>query len=446
MIEIRCYHTLEEAAPYRQAINALNLASARPDPFSTFEFYENHLRYSPPLPAVEHSRLWLLLAFSGEELVGYAALKHGVHRVLGLRAAKVDWLTAHEADRPHLVARAEQAGPVGAALYAYLLGRKNEWSLLEFQQQDATSSLLSPPAGATSHGCRFLQWINPVNGTIPVRWRSTAEYFAALSKKSRSNVSRQMRSLLAAGEVQVLTSADPQALPTLFELCRSIEPHSWKSRTDASVGGERQPVEYYTGLMDPAQPMRLVIQVLLLNGVPVAGLINGAFNGGLYALHIVHDGRLDRLAPGSAILLMGVRLAIEGGYAFFNLLRGSGYYKARWLAQLTDTRSLQIYRVGTPFFWRRALGDARRRWSGTAVAKAGVLFNPERRELGAPAQEGAASAWLPGPEERAEQAGRVAQALRGPGEMLSARQLAAVLPFATQRPAPPAAECAVANG
>lgn len=434
MIEIRCCHNLMDAATLRQEINAVNLASVRPDPFSTFEFYENFLRHGEWPAGIKSPRLWLLLAFRDGELIGYAALKRSVHWVLGLRAAKLDWLTAYAVDRPHVVARSGQAGPVAAALYAYLLERKQEWSLLEFQQQEPGSPL-RPPTTTAAGALRFRDWPNMANGTIPIRWNSTAEYFAALSKKARSNVSRQMRTLMAAGEVQVLTSSDPRVLPALFELYRGIEPHSWKAQANAAIGRNRQSVAYHTGLMDPAQPMRLVIQLLLLDGRPIGGLICGAYGRGLYALHIVYDERQARLAPGSAILLMGVRLAIEGRYDFFNLLHGFGYYKERWLAEMSEFRSLQVYRIATPFFWRRVLGDAMRRCLGRAEKPAALLFNPARRDPASPGTEAAAPAVDPG--ERVRHAALVERALRGSGEFLSALQLAAVLPFETQRKAGP---------
>lgn len=435
MIEIRCFHDLSEAKPFRDAMNAVNLACVRPDPFATFEFYDNYLRNAELFPAEGSPRLWLLLAFSEDRLVGYLALKQRLHRVLGLRAVKLDLMSDFVADRPHLVARSEHERPVSAAIYAYLLSRKKEWSLVEFQQQDAASPLLPPPAEASSGICQFRQWPNPPNGTISVRWNSVAAYFAALSKKARSNVSRQMRALLAAGEAQVLTSSDPQTIAPLLELYRSIEPHSWKAQAGVAISLDRQSVDYYAGLMDPTQPMRVWIQVLLLDGIPIAGLISGAFGKGLHALHIVYDDRLARLGPGSAILLMGVRLAIEGGYEFFNLLRGFGYYKARWLAQMTETQSLQIYRIGTPFFWRRVLGDVRRRWFGNTDSNETALSNPARLELekAEPAHTDASLACLASPQERERYATLIAQVRGGRGEFLSASALAAAMPFETQR-------------
>ena len=86
-----------------------------------------------------------------------------------------------------------------------------------------------------------------------------------------------MRTLLAAGDVQLLTSSDPETLAPLFELYRSVEAHSWKARSDVAFAGRNRWIEYYRGLMDVGQPMRVAIHVLLLDGVPIAGLITGAF-------------------------------------------------------------------------------------------------------------------------------------------------------------------------
>ncbi len=447
MIEVRCLHDLRDAEPFRDAMHALNLASARPDPFATFEFYANHLRNGIPNPATV--QLWLLLAFSEDRLVGYLALKLRRLRVFGLPAAKLELLTAFKADRPHLIVAGEARAAVQAAIYDYIFGRRREWSLLEFAQQDAASTLLPLPAQATSDGYACQQWPNLENGSIAVRWDSSTAYFSALSGKFRRSVSRQMRTLLAAGDVQLLTSAEPETLPPLLELYRSIEAHSWKARTDVAFEGVDQRIEFYRELMEPGQPMRITIHVLLLDGMPIAGLITGVFAGGLYALQMAYDDRYGRLAPGSALMLMGMRLAIEGGYRFLNLLQGFGYYKTRWLAHMTGTQSLQIYRTGSLFYWRRVLGDARRRWFGAAPVDEAPLSNPSRRAIagtaGTEAIESRAQRMISG--EHARCADLIARVKRGRGEFLSSQQLVAALPFAadatparttTQQPAPTA--------
>ena len=437
MIEVRCFGSLEEAAFLREDVNALNRAGTRPDPFSTFEFFENFLRHEKSFPQGRGLHLWFLAAFDTGRLVGYMALKQTTHKVLGLPVSRLDFLVTHDTDRPQLVARPEHALAVSEAFYAYLLERKREWSFLEFRQQDAASPLFPPPAAVKLKGYRVRQWPSLDNGTIHMRWGTLDAYFKSFSPKFRSNVSRQMRSLLAAGKVEYLASSDPAATPALFELYHSIEPRSWKSRAGVAIGRNTQWVEYFKGLLDARQPMRVSIQLLLLDGVPVAGFISGAFMKRLYALHMVYDDRLSRLAPGSALLLMGMRQAIDGRYALFNLLSGFGYYKVRWQAQMTETRIAQIYRAGSLLFWRRMLGDWKRRVFSARSNEAPVLFNPLRRDVGERESGQAERGKIPGlpisPEERERIAALIAEARKGQGEFLSAAELAAAMPFETQR-------------
>jgi hypothetical protein len=427
-------HTLEEIETHREQIDALNLASARPDPFSTFEFYENYLRNEERFPRRDGLRLWFLVAFAAGRLVAYLALRQVAHKIMGLRALQVDCLTAYTADRPHLVVEPEHANEVSEAFYAYLLKRRQEWSLLEFQQQDQASPLFPPPAAVDFKGCRVRQWPNMDNGTIPVRWDTVHEYFGAFSKKFRSNVSRQIRTLFSAGKVESLMSSDPAITPYLFELYRIVESRSWKSKADAPNGRDPKWVEYYKGLLGARQPMHVSIHVLLLDGMPIAGLINGSFQKGLYALHIAYDQGLSRLAPGAAVLLMGMRQAIDGRFAFFDLLWGFGYYKTRWLAEMTGTRSVQIYRTGGIFFWQRMLGDLKRRMLGRGTGREPALFNPVSRDV---CEFRAASSTGLAPEMSADEKKRVAVVLarvrQGQGEFLSQEALASVMPFETQR-------------
>ena len=437
MIEIRCYGSLLEAEFLRHEINALNLASARPDPFSTFEFFENFLRYDDSRARGQELQLWFLAAFDTGRLIGYLALKHVRYSVLGFGASKLDFLVTHDADRPQLIARPEHARAVSEACYAYLLQRKREWSFLEFRQQEVGSPLSPPPAVVRRIRYWVGQWPSMDNGTIVMQWDSLEVYFKSFSKKFRSNVSRQMRSLLAAGDVAYMASSDPTTTPALYDLYCDIERRSWKSWAGVDIGRHAQWPEYFRGLLNARQPMRISIHLVLLDGVPIAGLINGAFDQGLYALHIVSDNAHSHLAPGSAVLLMGIRQALTGGYRFFNLLSGFGYYKARWQAQMTVTHNVQIYQLGTPFFWHRILGDLKRRLFRKVEQRSNVLFNPMHREVLEHDREltgDTASKGLLSTEEREHIAALIVKARSGTGEFINAAELAALMPFETQRP------------
>jgi hypothetical protein len=446
MIEVRCFESLEEAAFLRDEINDLNRRSARPDPFSTFEFFEAFFRHDEFLATGRGMSLWFLTASSAGKLIGYLALRRVTRRVMGIRTSMLGFLVNHDTDRPHLVAQVESLAAVSAAFYDYLLGRRSEWSFLEFQQQDDSSSLFPPPAATDLHGYVVRQWPSLANGTIHVRWSTLAAYCKSLSKKFRANVNRQMRNLLAAGDVQLLSSADVDSTPALLELYMLVEQHSWKARANATIGRHPQRVDYIGSLLDAKQPMRVTIHILLLDGVPIAGFITGAFLTGLYALHIVYDDRHSRLAPGSAMLLMGVRQAIVGHYAFFNLLSGFTYFKTRWLADITATRIAQIYRTGGVMFWHRWLGDWKRRIMSDGSQERFALFNAVRRTIMRSKTEPDETVQVTIPEsdrgERARIALLIAAARRGRCELLSTSDLAAAMQYEIPLAADSARRCA----
>jgi hypothetical protein len=433
MIEVRCFESLEEAAFLRDEINGLNRRSARPDPFSTFEFFETFFRHEQFFLQGRNRRPWFLTASSAGRLIGYLALRRVTRRVLGVQTSMLGFLVNHDTDRPHLVAEVQSLAAVSEAFYDYLLGRRSEWSFLEFQQQDDSSSLFPPPAATDLHGYAVRQWPSLANGTIHVRWGTLAAYSKSLSKKFRANVNRQMRNLLAAGDVQFLSSDDVDSTPALLELYMLVEQHSWKARVNATIGRSPQRVDYIRSLLGASQPMRVTIHILLLDGIPIAGFITGAFLTGLYALHIVYDDRHSRLAPGSAMLLMGVRQAIVGQYAFFNLLSGFAYFKTRWLADITETRIAQIYRTGGVMFWHRWLGDWKRRILSDGSRERFALFNAVRRTLmgskAEPPEKGHVTIPEPGLGERARIALLIAAARRGRCELLSGSGLAAAMPY-----------------
>ena len=448
-VDVCCYHTLASAAGLRVDIDALNLESVRPDPFSTFEFLESFLAHDES-GTPTRSTLWLLTASRAGRLIGYAALSRTRKSLVGLQCSTIGFAVTHDTDRPHVVARVDDIGAVTDAFFQYLLGRKREWALLEFQQQDETSSLFGILSGGARDGLAVRQWPSLANGTIHLRWRTFPEYLRSLPKRNRSNAGRQVRNLLAAGEVEVLASSDPGATPAMLELYRSVEPRSWKFAANATIGRHPSRIAYFQALLRPTQPMRVAIQLLLLDGIPVAGLITGSFLDGLYALHIIYDANLTALAPGSLMLLMGIRHAIERRAATFNLLSGFGYFKVRWLATMTEARAVQVYRTDTPPFWHRLVGDAIR-WALRATARTvPSLFNPARRAALVPGADPTEPVFAPlarvGAEERVRLGALLVQARQGQTETTSAVALRALWPGGPATAAPTAATLRADSG
>jgi CelD/BcsL family acetyltransferase involved in cellulose biosynthesis len=382
VLEVHCAASLAELSAERERLDELNRSSRLPDPFSTFDFYETLFAHDEFYRHGVETQLWFLTFREAGQIIGYLPLRRVHERVLGLPGARLEFFATHDNDRPHLVSLPADEQRCVEAAFRYLKSRQREWSFLELRQQPPDSPLTAAHAFRPP---RYLvrQFPDLDNGTIPIRWPSLREWFASLSHKMRSNTGRQFRSLAASGALTHLGSSDPAATPLLFKLYQSIEPRSWKAGADATISRSPRRLLFFQRQLDAGAPMRIRIDLLLLDGVPIAGLICGAFEQRLYALHIVFDDAFAKVGPGSAILLVGMREAIEGRYLCFNLLSGFSYYKTRWQAELVPTQSLQVAQVPGPRFLRAMLGEAVR--AIVPPRPPAVDHNPTRREAAAPA-------------------------------------------------------------
>lgn len=86
-LSLSCFRSFDEAIPWREALDAINLAAPRPDPFSTFGFLEHYFEYDEYFSGGQGFTLWLLVVFRGQEPIGYLPLKHTEERILGLQAS-----------------------------------------------------------------------------------------------------------------------------------------------------------------------------------------------------------------------------------------------------------------------------------------------------------------------------------------------------------------------
>jgi hypothetical protein len=377
-LSLSCFKSFTEAAPWREALDAINSGSSRPDPFSTFGFLEHYHQYDEYFPGGRGFTLWLLVVFRGKEPIGYLPLKHTEERVLGLQASKVSFLVLHDTDRPHLVARAADEPAVATACFRWLADHSADWSLLEFHQQEARSPLAQLPPELPVSRYRLAHWECHENSTLRIRWPSLAAYYAELSPNLRSSLSRLSRRLSETGCTEVVSSRDPACLPALFELYLEVEERSWKANVGAGVCRSPLRENYMRELMRNRSLLEVDIKILLLDGVAISGIMTGAFGNSRYLLQLSYDAALAKLGPGSPMLALCVRDSLLEGRTEFNFLNGFAFYKTRWLADVTPTRIMQIYRRGSLPDWRRRVGDLKRRLERRQENQTPIYGNPQR--------------------------------------------------------------------
>lgn len=410
MLRVEARRSLEAIAPLRGSMDALNLASRRPCPFSTFEYIEAFVRHDEY--ARPRDELLLLAAFDeGGALVGYLPLMRRRERMLGLPYVRIGMLVSHDTDRPHVVARAEDEARCAAAFYAALLEDERRWSALELGMQDAESALQTvPPLRSWRFFARRFE--NMPNTTVPLPFGSLGEYLASLTKNERRAFTRRSRSLLAAGRVEHVYSADPRALADLLELYLDVERRSWKEAAGAGIRRDLRRVAFFKALTDASQPLQLAIDLISLDDLPIVGLVSGVFANGVFALETAYDHEYEDLGPGRLLSLLAIGRAIDERRRSINFEGNYAYYKARLGGVVTPTQAVQIFRVGTAPWLHARLGDLRRRLRPPRVVP--LDHNPERRRASDDHEPAEVRARLPRDQER-EHARAILSALAARG-------------------------------
>ena len=355
-VTVRAYASFIALAPLAEEIDALNARSRRPCPFSTYEFQRTYVDNDEFFPEQRGLEILFLCAFDGPRLVGFLALR----RKRGWFGKTVEFLVTHDTDRPHMIAAPEDEPRCAQAFMHYLFEVDRDWSMLNFAQQETSvppaSALLS--AAPRQHLFRAFECMP--NSTLAIHWATPRDYFRSLSKKHRQNTERGARRLFDAGVLEHVFSNDAKMRDTLLDLYLTVEARSWKHSAAGTIGRDARRVQFFHELCSAAQPLALSFHFLCLDGVPIAGMINGSFNNTLYAMQISHDAAYDPLGPGNLLLLLSIEQAIEERCRAFNLLSGFSYYKERWLARTTPTHSVQVFKPYTLRHLKVRLGDLKR--------------------------------------------------------------------------------------
>jgi CelD/BcsL family acetyltransferase involved in cellulose biosynthesis len=373
-IRVEPRRSLRDPPTIAEAIDRLNLGSRRPTPYASAPYLDAFLAHDEF--AGPQSEPLLLAAWEGSDCVGLLPLRRVRERVLGLPSRKVEFLVRHDSDRPCAIARAEDEGRVSRAFYRFLLREMGAVDAVELVAQDEASRLLPPPPDLLS-GWHWRTLEGIPNASIPLRGVDAGAWFRSLDKRHRLNVARLARRLLGAGAVEYLSSDDPLAREPLLDLYLDLEQRSWKRQR--GVGRHPARTALFRALCAPDMPHALSFAFLLLDGLPVAATIFGTFAGELIAEETTFDEAAGDLGPGNLLWVLTVGDAIERGHASMNLLGDFAYYKARWGARVVATRTLQIFRTGTPAWARARAGEVRRFLLGVGLTQADASYNLLKR-------------------------------------------------------------------
>ena len=411
----------------------LCLLTARPDPFGCTSFLRAYTEESEFFPDATERELRLYSVRQHDVLLGHVALRRTRVRVGPVptpREPRVDFLVTHDHDAPRIIARAADEERVTRAVLAHLIAEPG-WRLIELRAQrpDSAIARIAHQLAEGRNDIRVRTIPIAPYCEVPLPWTSIEGYFRALSKRMRSNVSRQVRRLYASGCVELLIGDGP-GVAALLPAFLDLEQRSWKAGTDAALGRSAARIRFFERLAAGSAGLEPSIVGVVHDGVLIAALICGRFGTTMWAYEMTFDNTYADLGPGQLLLLLAAHTATGHGVRSLQFFQNFGYYKHRWLADDVQVCNVQIVRTRSFHGARAWIGD-RRHASSEAVGEPLVdEAADEDRELANPAKRDSTVALRDA--EWAERSRRVlATGLHSAAgtRLLSEAEAMAVLPF-----------------
>ncbi len=388
-LSVTVVRSLAEIQPLATRLDALALGSRRPAPFDTFAYLQTFLAHDEF--AEPGGEMLFLVAFEAGAPVGFLPLRKVRERLLGVPYTAIRFLVTHDNDRPRVIARPEDEERCAQAFYRHLLEVERGWDVLHLYEQDAESSLGKLPRSRRLSRYHVRRFPNNPNSTLVLHGRSLRDYLRALRDAHparASTLERRIRRLFREGRLELLRSGDRGPLEGMFDLYLDLERRSWKSKVGGHIGRHPQRVAFFRRLLEPDQPMKMAVSLLSLDGLPIAGLVTGTFAGDCYFWEEAFDEGYRDLAPGNVMTLLLVREAVEQGCRTLNMLGNYAYYKQQWLATVTETESVQLFKIGSLVHLKALAGEAWR-WLRPPVTQRDVGFNLARKDAEDPGDKGA---------------------------------------------------------
>jgi Acetyltransferase (GNAT) domain len=405
-------------------LDAVNEHSAKPSPFATSAFtiaYASNSERDPLGMDVrlfvvrDHAGLalgWAVFAFRIDELAGVpdAMMQRsaGLGKLLalaakGARASRLELMTTSDVDRPGIVARSGHEDAVAEVLLAHLIERELDWTLLEWRAQERGSPLWRAAFARANPFLRVRDVELDPYSEVQLQWPDVNTYFQALSKRMRSNVSRQARKLYASGRVELVLVNGTEATAAFFDAYGDLETRSWKHRSEAAMGRHPLRLKFYSRIVSGEAGIEPSLVGIALDGVLIAALINGGFGDRMWSMEMAFDESLDALGPGQLLLLLAVMDGLEKRCKSLNFFQMHGYFKRRWLADELPVANVQIFRRPSLHDMKGLTGDAFR-WSKARASRlpSGAVEGEQKASNGSELQIGPSS-----------QGGQVSQGLGG---------------------------------
>jgi CelD/BcsL family acetyltransferase involved in cellulose biosynthesis len=170
------------------------------------------------------------------------------------------------------------------------------------------------------------------------------EYFAARSAKFRNHARRMEKKLRAAGAVRVVEVTDGADFESAYEALLQIERGSWKESRGLSIHAVSHRTAFYRDWAPAASAAgRLHIQLLMLDGEPIAHNIGYLTDGCYYYLKTSYTAAHRPLSPATFLRLRLIESLIAKGFTRIDMPGNPYDWERQWTDVMRPQVSFSIY-------------------------------------------------------------------------------------------------------
>lgn len=233
------------------------------------------------------------------------------------------------------------------AIFQYLQKDTKRWDVLELQEQVIDSEYESIVRSIFKDTSSYHQEIiNPAIDPFlkmefgPDGWE---KYLLTRSKKHRKKWRYLQNRLLREGTVSVARHTENEDLFTILAKYQELEQKSHKFGSPSTVSSQIR--EFYIELATALRPKgNMHFVFLLLDNIPIAGLIGMSFENRYAALTTVFDERFSKFSPGFLVGGYDMKWAMEKGFLEYDFMSGFLTDKLLWTDSFRVLCSLRIIR------------------------------------------------------------------------------------------------------
>lgn len=214
-------------------------------------------------------------------------------------------------------------------------------SLAFVDAEDEGTAALSAEVGRA--GYRILQRTLTRSPYLELRgdW---AEYEAGIKSSVRSNLRRLRRRLDERGAVTMDEVRGGERLEQALAEVMRVEGLSWKRGSGTAIDSQQHTRDFYEHVARWASAHGwLRIDMLCLDGNPIAVSLGIEANGVFFGVKMGYDPAYSRMAPGMLMVNDLVRRAFENGLSRFEMLGSDDAYKRTWCPDTHEGIGLQAF-------------------------------------------------------------------------------------------------------